>query len=63
MYFGVCPVAEPLPSNRRASKKDYPPTLQPAVWTDIDTEGGTHINDKGKNKIYPPNFDTEPFSF
>ena len=58
VYFGVCPVAEPLPSNRRASKKDYPPTLQPAVWTDIDTEGGTHINDKGKNKIYPPNFDT-----
>ena len=56
VFFGVCLTDTPPISPNRAKAKDI--TLQVAVWTDVDTEGGTHINDKEKGKIYPPDFDT-----
>lgn len=56
VFFGVCLTDTPPISPNRAKAKDI--TLQVAIWTDVDTEGGTHINDKEKGKIYPPNFDT-----
>ena len=57
VYYGVNLVDSPLAENQRATNATV--SVQTATVTDIDIEGGLHVNtDK---KFYPPDFDTAKY--
>ena len=53
VYFGVCPTNNPLKTNERAKVgTERQPTIQTAVWADIDIEGANHKT-SAKEKLAP----------
>lgn len=53
VYYGINLMDTPPTPHERATKETV--TLQTAIGTDIDCEGGTHIS--SEKKKYPPTFD------